>query len=62
MAGLRALPADAWQRAGTHEEWGRVTIENHTIHMAAHDVQHLGQVALARARRAQGAQRRVTAP
>ena len=47
VAGLRALPADAWQRAGTHEEWGRVTIENHTIHMAAHDVQHLGQVALA---------------
>jgi len=47
VAALRALPAEAWGRAGTHDEWGRVTIENHTIHIATHDVQHLAQVARA---------------
>ena len=46
-AALRALPGDAWARAGMHVAWGRVTIENHAIHMASHDVQHLGQVARA---------------
>ncbi|MFH1474554.1 MAG: DinB family protein [Chloroflexota bacterium] len=44
---LRALPAGAWERVGTHEEHGRVTIENHTIHIATHDVQHLAQIARA---------------
>ena len=47
VAALRALPPDAWGRAGTHEEWGRITIENHTIHIATHDVQHLAQIARA---------------
>jgi hypothetical protein len=44
VAALRALPADAWARAGTHDEWGRITIENHTIHVATHDVLHLAQI------------------
>ena len=47
VAALRALPAAAWERAGTHEEQGRVTILNHTIHIATHDLQHLAQVARA---------------
>jgi hypothetical protein len=47
VAALRALPPGAWGRAGTHDEWGRVTIENHTIHIATHDVQHLAQIARA---------------
>ena len=47
VAELRSLPADAWGRAGTHEEWGRITIENHTIHIATHDVLHLAQIARA---------------
>jgi hypothetical protein len=44
VAALRALPADAWARTGTHDERGRITIENHTIHVATHDVQHLAQI------------------
>jgi hypothetical protein len=47
VAALRALPPGAWGRAGTHDEWGRITIENHTIHIATHDVQHLAQIARA---------------
>lgn len=44
---LRALPSTAWERAGEHEEQGRITILNHTIHIATHDLQHLAQVARA---------------
>ncbi len=47
VAELRALPAGAWERAGLHAEVGRITILNHTIHVATHDVQHLAQVARA---------------
>ena len=47
VAALRALTPDGWGRAGMHDEWGRITIENHTIHVATHDVQHLAQVARA---------------
>ena len=47
VAELRALLADAWARAGTHEESGRITIENQAIHIATHDVQHLAQIARA---------------
>ena len=47
VAALRALPAAAWERVGNHEEQGRITILNHTIHIATHDLQHLAQVARA---------------
>ncbi len=47
VAALRALPANAWPRTGHHAEAGTITIENHTIHFATHDVQHLGQIARA---------------
>jgi hypothetical protein len=43
VAILRALPVAAWDRAGHHAEAGRITIENLALHMASHDVQHLGQ-------------------
>lgn len=47
VAELRALPAAAWERAGRHEEQGRITVRNHTTHIATHDLQHLAQVARA---------------
>jgi hypothetical protein len=47
VAALRSLPAAAWERAGNHEEQGLITILNHTIHIATHDLQHLAQVARA---------------
>ena len=47
VAELRDLPAAAWERSGTHEEAGRITILNHTLHMATHDLQHLAQIARA---------------
>jgi hypothetical protein len=47
VAALRALPTGAWERVGSHEEVGRMTILNHAIHIATHDLQHLAQVARA---------------
>jgi hypothetical protein len=47
VATLRALSAAGWARTGRHAEQGPVTVENHTIHLATHDVQHLAQVARA---------------
>jgi hypothetical protein len=58
VADLRALPAAAWERAGRHTELGRITILGQVIHIATHDVQHLGQIARAlRDARAGGADR-----
>jgi uncharacterized damage-inducible protein DinB len=47
VTALRALPAAARERSGRHEEVGRITILGQTIHIATHDVQHLGQIARA---------------
>jgi hypothetical protein len=47
VAALRALPGAAWERAGRHEEQGRITILNHAIHIATHDLQHIAQIARA---------------
>jgi hypothetical protein len=47
VAALRALSAEGWDRAGIHDDVGRVTIENYEVHMASHDVQHFGQIARA---------------
>lgn len=47
VATLRSLPACGWVRGGRHAEHGSITIENHTIHIATHDVQHLAQIARA---------------
>src|SRR6266487_6619277 len=51
IAELAALPPDAWERAGMHEELGRITITNHTLHLVSHDSIHAAQIArqLARA-------------
>jgi hypothetical protein len=42
---LEALPPEGWRRTGLHEEYGPVSLENHTIHMAAHDAVHAAQIA-----------------
>ena len=45
IAELEALPKEAWERPGRHEEQGGITIFAHTLHMVAHDSQHAAQLA-----------------
>jgi hypothetical protein len=45
VAELAALSPDAWERAGRHEEQGRITISSHTLHLVSHDAIHTAQVA-----------------
>lgn len=42
---LSALSGEDWERPGTHEEQGNITIFAHTLHMVAHDSQHAAQLA-----------------
>jgi alkanesulfonate monooxygenase SsuD/methylene tetrahydromethanopterin reductase-like flavin-dependent oxidoreductase (luciferase family) len=42
---LSALSEEDWERPGTHEEQGGITIFAHTLHMVAHDSQHAAQLA-----------------
>jgi hypothetical protein len=42
---LRALPSKAWDRTGSHEEVGTITILNQAIHLLGHDLNHLAQLA-----------------
>ena len=42
---LAALTAAQWERTGNHEEQGRITIKNQTIHMVSHDAIHAAQIA-----------------
>jgi hypothetical protein len=42
---LAALDETGWQRAGMHEEDGRITIESHIRHAMSHDLVHLRQIA-----------------
>jgi hypothetical protein len=42
---LQILPPDAWQRAGHHEEQGRITISSHAFHRVCHDISHAAQLA-----------------
>jgi hypothetical protein len=44
VALLRALPAEAWQRAGMHEERGRMTLREIVEVQADHEALHLGQL------------------
>ena len=44
LALLSALSERDWQRAGMHEESGRITIESHARHNLSHDLVHLRQV------------------
>lgn len=45
LAVLESLDADGWERPGNHREAGRITIFNHTLHMACHDAVHCAQIA-----------------
>jgi hypothetical protein len=47
VAALRDRSPGAWERRGTHEELGPITILGQAIHIATHDVQHLAQIARA---------------
>jgi DinB superfamily len=42
---LAALTPAQWERTGEHEEQGRITIKNQTIHMVSHDAIHAAQIA-----------------
>ncbi len=42
---LSALSVEDWERPGTHQEQGNITIFAHTLHMVAHDSQHAAQLA-----------------
>jgi len=45
LALIRATPRSAWSRFGIHEERGRTTFRTFVEWMAAHDLNHLAQVA-----------------
>lgn len=45
IAELAALPPDGWKRPGHHEEQGRITISDQTLHLVAHDTIHAAQIA-----------------
>ncbi|MDQ3930747.1 MAG: DinB family protein [Chloroflexota bacterium] len=45
ISDLSALSEQEWERPGTHEEQGHITIFAHTLHMVAHDSQHAAQLA-----------------
>lgn len=45
VALMRATPRSAWTRFGVHEERGRITFHDLVDWIAAHDLNHLAQVA-----------------
>lgn len=45
IAELEALAPAGWERAGRHEEQGRITIAEHTAHLVSHDFIHAAQIA-----------------
>jgi hypothetical protein len=49
IAFLRALPADAGDRLGVSGFFGPITLLQYATHMADHDIEHLAQMARARA-------------
>ncbi|HEY8477879.1 MAG TPA: DinB family protein [Chloroflexota bacterium] len=44
LALLRALGPEQRRRSGRHAEYGRVTVEEHVIEWAYHDLDHLRQI------------------
>ncbi len=42
---LERLTPEQWERAGTHEEYGPITIINQALHLVAHDMLHAAQIA-----------------
>ena len=47
IARLRSLPAEAWERAGMHPEWGRVTVQTQTSYFGRHMASHMAQLSAA---------------
>jgi hypothetical protein len=45
VAALSTLEPEQWERQGEHSELGRITIFEHTAHMASHDAVHCAQIA-----------------
>lgn len=45
IAELEALPPEGWERVGQHEEQGRITITQQTLHIVSHDAIHAAQIA-----------------
>ncbi len=45
LSALAALKPEDWQRPGQHNEFGRITILEHTVHHASHDAIHCAQIA-----------------
>jgi hypothetical protein len=45
IAELEALATADWERAGQHQEQGRITIAEHTAHLVSHDLIHAAQIA-----------------
>ncbi len=45
LSALAALKPEEWQRPGQHNEFGRITILEHTVHHASHDAIHCAQIA-----------------
>jgi hypothetical protein len=45
VAALAALEPADWERTGAHNEFGRITILEHTVHHACHDSIHCAQIA-----------------
>ena len=41
---LANLRSEEWERAGEHQERGRITVRDLARHMAAHDVNHIRQI------------------
>ena len=52
---LESLEDSDWRRTGRHSEHGTVTLQLLVAHVAAEDVDHLAQIALALARESDGA-------
>ncbi len=44
IAVLESLTPEGWERSGNHLETGRITIFNHTLHIACHDAIHCAQI------------------
>ncbi|MFZ4812228.1 MAG: DinB family protein [Ilumatobacteraceae bacterium] len=47
LARLQALPAEAWERAGSHPEWGRVTVTTQASYFGRHMASHMAQLSAA---------------
>lgn len=45
VATFSALTPEQWERAGQHNELGRITIFSHAVHKVSHDAIHCAQIA-----------------